>query len=207
MKKILPIVLVCVLILTPITHAHSGRTDANGGHNCSEKSKQKGLCSGYHYHNSGKSDNAPSTRSTSEKKSSSPASQPSKTMTKEKVEVQPKYTVSDIEVYVNHTLVPVIPLLSNDRTYIAVKELPSYWDIEVEWVQDEKLIRLSSADKKITLVLDSTKVFNDSKQGTLDSAPFMVNGSIYVPIKVLTAFFGWSLNYQATEGKLYTSND
>jgi hypothetical protein len=29
---------------------HSGRTDANGGHNCSDNSKQKGLCSGYHYH-------------------------------------------------------------------------------------------------------------------------------------------------------------
>mgnify|MGYP005644718713 CR=1 FL=1 len=28
----------------------SGRTDANGGHNCSDKSKRKGLCSGYHYH-------------------------------------------------------------------------------------------------------------------------------------------------------------
>ena len=31
--------------------AHSGRTDAYGGHDCSETSKRKGLCSGYHYHN------------------------------------------------------------------------------------------------------------------------------------------------------------
>ena len=29
---------------------HSGRLDSNGGHNCSEKSKRKGLCTGYHYH-------------------------------------------------------------------------------------------------------------------------------------------------------------
>lgn len=29
---------------------HSGGLDANGGHNCSEKSKQKGLCTGYHKH-------------------------------------------------------------------------------------------------------------------------------------------------------------
>ena len=33
--------------------AHSGRTDSSGGHNCSAKSVQKGLCSGYHYHNNG----------------------------------------------------------------------------------------------------------------------------------------------------------
>ena len=34
----------------PTVNSHSGRTDSNGGHNCSAKSQQKGLCSGYHYH-------------------------------------------------------------------------------------------------------------------------------------------------------------
>lgn len=29
---------------------HGGGLDSRGGHNCSEKSKRKGLCSGYHYH-------------------------------------------------------------------------------------------------------------------------------------------------------------
>jgi len=29
---------------------HSGGLDSRGGHNCSEKSKRKGLCSGYHKH-------------------------------------------------------------------------------------------------------------------------------------------------------------
>lgn len=33
--------------------AHSGRTDASGGHNCSQSSINKGLCSGYHNHNGG----------------------------------------------------------------------------------------------------------------------------------------------------------
>ena len=32
-------------------YGHSGRTDKNGGHNCSAASIQKGLCTGYHYHN------------------------------------------------------------------------------------------------------------------------------------------------------------
>ena len=32
---------------------HSDRLDKKGGHNCSKKSKEKGLCSGYHYHRAG----------------------------------------------------------------------------------------------------------------------------------------------------------
>ena len=48
MKNILFIVLLFTLNTSVL--AHSGRTDSNGGHNCSDKSKRKGLCTGYHYH-------------------------------------------------------------------------------------------------------------------------------------------------------------
>jgi len=40
-----------VASLASYSSAHSGRTDSSGGHNCSQKSINKGLCSGYHYHN------------------------------------------------------------------------------------------------------------------------------------------------------------
>ena len=49
MKKILLFLLVVSTMLYP----HSGRTDSSGGHNCSTKSRSKGLCSDYHYHNGG----------------------------------------------------------------------------------------------------------------------------------------------------------
>ena len=40
-----------ILFLTPGNiYAHSGGLDSQCGHNCSEKSKRKGLCYGYHYH-------------------------------------------------------------------------------------------------------------------------------------------------------------
>lgn len=53
MKKILMVLIALVVFVgtSSSVMAHSGRTDKNGGHNCSAKSKQKGLCSGYHYHN------------------------------------------------------------------------------------------------------------------------------------------------------------
>lgn len=42
---------VLIMSLSSYSLAHSGRTDAYGGHKCSQKSINKGLCSGYHYHN------------------------------------------------------------------------------------------------------------------------------------------------------------
>jgi hypothetical protein len=61
MKKYLIILAIITLLHlsnTP-TYAHSGRTDSNGGHNCSASSISKGLCTGYHYHNGGTSNTSP----------------------------------------------------------------------------------------------------------------------------------------------------
>ncbi|GKS10266.1 MULTISPECIES: YHYH domain-containing protein [Paenibacillus] len=50
-KTVIFIVAIVVVMATSASaYAHPGRLDKNGGHNCSAKSKQKGLCSGYHYH-------------------------------------------------------------------------------------------------------------------------------------------------------------
>lgn len=58
MKRIWLLVATSILLfvlMSQSVYAHSGRTDSSGGHNCSEKSKAKGLCTGYHYHNGGTS--------------------------------------------------------------------------------------------------------------------------------------------------------
>ena len=51
MRKLIAIASLIALGLSGLAYAHSGKTDKNGGHKCSAKSKKKGLCSGYHYHN------------------------------------------------------------------------------------------------------------------------------------------------------------
>jgi len=48
--KLLSLLFISFLIFTTQAYSHSGRTDSSGGHNCSQKSIDKGLCSGYHYH-------------------------------------------------------------------------------------------------------------------------------------------------------------
>ena len=50
MKRII-IIFISLIFVCGQSYAHSGRTDSRGGHNCSQKSKNKGLCTGYHYHN------------------------------------------------------------------------------------------------------------------------------------------------------------
>ena len=71
-KKFIFLLLICFFTFSTMTYAHSGRTDASGGHNCSQKSISKGLCTGYHYHNGGSSSSG-SSSSTSKSSSKSTA--------------------------------------------------------------------------------------------------------------------------------------
>ncbi|TCP24904.1 hypothetical protein EV207_1227 [Scopulibacillus darangshiensis] len=59
-----------------MAEGHPGRLDSNGGHNCSEKSKAKGLCTGYHYHKGG-GESSSDGNSTPSSPSSSTTSTPS----------------------------------------------------------------------------------------------------------------------------------
>jgi hypothetical protein len=62
-KAIGIIALLLCFVFGSTANAHSGRTDSNGGHNCSAASKAKGLCTGYHYHNGGGSSSGGSSSS------------------------------------------------------------------------------------------------------------------------------------------------
>ncbi|MBD1382338.1 YHYH domain-containing protein [Metabacillus arenae] len=67
MKRVsLLLVLLLIISFQNMAGAHSGRTDSSGGHNCSEKSKAKGLCTGYHYHNGGGDISSSTSNSTNE---------------------------------------------------------------------------------------------------------------------------------------------
>jgi len=65
------IALLLCFIFASAVQAHPGRTDSSGGHNCSDASKAKGLCTGYHYHNGGGSSSSGSSSSGTSTSSSS----------------------------------------------------------------------------------------------------------------------------------------
>lgn len=139
------LVLTFILITTfsQSAYAHSGRTDANGGHNCSASSKAKGLCTGYHYHNGGASSGSSSSSTSSSGSTSNvkPAA-PVETIPSGHIKVEkPTYSIN-----VNGTSAPnsslKYPVISyKDITYFPMTfkftqalALETVWDAEVGFV-------------------------------------------------------------------------
>lgn len=97
------IIVFLVTIFSVSAQAHSGRTDGNGGHNCSDKSIAKGLCSGYHYHNGGgdSSSGGSSSGSSSSGESSSQTIAPVKSTYNPKVYYDKGYNAGQAKGYEN----------------------------------------------------------------------------------------------------------
>lgn len=123
--------------------AHSGRTDASGGHNCSASSKAKGLCSGYHYHNGGSSSgNSSSSESSNGSISNAKPVTPVETIPSGHVKVEkPTYTINVNSTSINNSTIKYPVISYKDITYFPMTfkftqalALETVWDTEAGFV-------------------------------------------------------------------------
>lgn len=199
MKKILALVVSVTLLLSAQTAlAHSGRTDANGGHNCSEKSKQKGLCSGYHYHNSGTTTNSSSkSKSTTIKSSTST----NKSSSSKSNAGSPKkgYTTVDITLIVNGNVVPLDQkaVIVSGTVLIPLKNMFDALGATMQWDQNTKKITATKGDTTVELTVDSTTAKKKDETLTLKVKPIIINGYTMVPARFAAESFDASVEWDS----------
>lgn len=202
MKKIGILMLVLFMALSPVVNAHSGRTDSNGGHNCSEKSKAKGLCSGYHYHNGGNSSESDSSGSTT---TGSKKATTSNTKASEASKEKKSYSKSNLTVYIEDEKVELTPkpILFNSANYLPLRVTAELLGASVAWQQEIRTITISLEDSVFVLKVDSTAAKINDESTTISAAPIVVNDIVYVSIRVIAEGLGYTADYQAATDSLY----
>ncbi|AZK47891.1 copper amine oxidase N-terminal domain-containing protein [Paenibacillus lentus] len=211
MKKILVLLVSLTLLLSAQTAAlaHPGRTDARGGHNCSEKSKQKGLCSGYHYHNSGTTQSSSKSKSTTTKSSTSTKSSSStKTNTNHKKTAPKKaYITVDITLIINGHVVPLDQkaVVVNGTILIPLKNMFDALGATIEWDQATKKITASKDDTTVELTVDSTAARKQGKQLTLQARPIVINGYTMVPARFAAESFDAAVDWDSQSSTITTT--
>ncbi|MHA7967616.1 stalk domain-containing protein [Paenibacillus sp. CAU 1782] len=191
------IVLTVMLLFTTVASAHSGRTDANGGHNCSQKSKDKGLCTGYHYHNSGKSSGGSSSSSGTSSGSESSSSSKGNTTGSNSSSSGSKssaaqYSKSSVQLYVNDKQVALktSPLLKDNTNYFPIKETAEALGATAEW---------DSAKSTLTIAKDKKKLALDPKKDKL----LQVDATDYAPIRIIVEGLGGTLTFDKAKNTIF----
>lgn len=163
---ILSSVLLFSLVTPALALAHSGRTDSNGGHNCSAKSISKGLCTGYHYHNGGSS-----SKGSSSKGSSATSSSAAK-ITKEKI-INNEYATAP------HCKKIEDKFKSSDTYYNYYERI---WDCNYY------------TDKGSVFTYLDLSLYLDKKYQSLNKPLISIKDSSYISVRDFSQLFGYSLD-------------
>ncbi|QJC54529.1 YHYH domain-containing protein [Paenibacillus albicereus] len=167
------LLLLSLLLLPLSASAHSGRTDGSGGHNCSEKSIGKGLCTGYHYHNGGGSSDSSSGSSSS----SSTAAPSQKAPTVIRVienEAKPQAHCTKVN--------DVLTSSSSEYRYYE-----RIWDCR------------KSTDSGAKYEEPSLSLYVDGKLASLDKGIVSLQQTNYISLRDFSRIFGLSLDVSKTK--------
>ena len=131
-------ILCCLVLLLPLTaNAHSGRTDSSGGHNCSDKSIAKGLCTGYHYHNGG-SDSSGGSSSDSSSSGNTTPSTPTVAP-----EPEPEPVIDEKQVQADQHYKTANDLFNNGDYQGTINELEKIYELGKNGSQTDALVQNS----------------------------------------------------------------
>jgi len=177
--------------------AHSGRTDANGGHNCSAKSKQKGLCTGYHYHNTGSKSTTKTSKSSFSSKSTTKSNdkiKPKSSFSKSvnQVDTKDQYKQSDVKLYVNAELVKLTnkPIQKNNSNYFPVRLVANAVGAKISFDAKQETITITKDSKSVVLASNKEDVI-------------VKDNVTYAPIRSIVSALQIYVNYDSHNNSVF----
>ena len=103
--------------------------------------------------------------------------------------------------------VSVSPFITNGRTHLPLRKVAEEFGAKVNWIGGENgEINLTYGDREIVLWIGADYAISNGTTYYLDSAPMLVNGKTYLPIRFIADEFGWNLIWNENEKTVTLSN-
>lgn len=90
-------------------------------------------------------------------------------------------------------------IVKNDRIHIPLRLVSENLGADVNWNADEGKVEILNQDKKIVFYVDSNEYRIDDMVFTIDSAPFIVKGTTYVPARAFANAMDAKLEWNEKE--------
>lgn len=95
------------------------------------------------------------------------------------------------------------PLSINGRTYLPLRFMvDEVLEATLNWNLDKQEGVLSKEEMSVQLKVGSRTILVNGSKTSLDGAPIVRNGTTYVPLKIVSDYFGCTVNYDASSKKI-----
>ncbi|MGG4459714.1 copper amine oxidase N-terminal domain-containing protein [Brevibacillus porteri] len=100
----------------------------------------------------------------------------------------------------------VAPYVQGGRALVPVRAISSALKAEVNWKPETRTVEITRGEKSITLYLDKKEATVDGKSISLDTAPVLKNGRVFLPLRFISEQLNAEVKWQE-EGKIVIIDD
>lgn len=94
----------------------------------------------------------------------------------------------------------VFPIIVNNRTLLPLRKVAEEFGAEVNWIGGENgEINIKYGEYDLTLWIGQEYIMSNGISVTIDSAPVILEGRTYLPIKFIADEFGWNVDWNDNE--------
>lgn len=90
------------------------------------------------------------------------------------------------------------PFIENDRTLVPMRAIFEALGASVVWDDETHTVFAAQEDTVISVQINDTKAFVNSKQETLDAAAKIVNDRTFVPLRFVSESLGCNVEWDGT---------
>jgi branched-chain amino acid transport system substrate-binding protein len=99
----------------------------------------------------------------------------------------------------------VPPEIVNSRTFVPIRLVAEAFGAAVGWDNATRTVTIKADSNEIKLTIGKTTATVNSKDYTLDAAPYIKNGRTMVPIRFISEALGLSVYYESQKKVIYVS--
>ncbi|MGI6452399.1 MAG: copper amine oxidase N-terminal domain-containing protein [Syntrophomonadaceae bacterium] len=96
------------------------------------------------------------------------------------------------------------PLISDSRTLLPLRDTVVYnLGGEVSWQPPDTVVVSNGYDEDLVLKINSTTCYQGDQTLTVDTAPVIIDGSTYVPVRLIAEYFGYTVEWDESSKSIF----
>lgn len=99
------------------------------------------------------------------------------------------------------------PFTVNDRTVVPVRVISENFGANVEYNESDETVTVTKGDTVITLAMGKNTAYVNDKEVVLDVEPFTKNGRTMVPVRFISEYLGYNVEYNEYLGSVTITDE
>ncbi|MEX2461116.1 MAG: alkaline phosphatase family protein [Paenibacillaceae bacterium] len=98
------------------------------------------------------------------------------------------------------------PQIIKGRTYVPLRAIAEGLGSKVTWDPEQMKVTVEKANKLIAFTIGNPEVTVNSQQATIETAPYIVEGSSMLPLRFISEQFGLKVTWDSPTNTIYLSD-